>query len=114
MSNETSQTASTESSAEGSLGGGAGGIDIGGSMGTTKTTETGSTNGTTRGGEFTAPGDLKPGEEVAYYQLWELWSYDIVSEKDGVITRYHAYQWVPTGGSRPVRGPMGSHLQWKG
>jgi hypothetical protein len=112
LSNEISQSASTTESAEGSAGAEARGVNVGGTLGTSKTTETGQASGIERSGSQEAPGDLKPGEEIAYYQVWELWTYDIVSERNGEYKRYPAYQWVPTAAVQERRGPIGSNLQW--
>ncbi|GAC82121.1 hypothetical protein GM1_095_00010, partial [Gordonia malaquae NBRC 108250] len=114
LSSETSQSVSETSSKEGTAGVESRGVNVGGTLGSSTTTDSGSVKGMNTTGSWTAPDDLKPGEEIAYYQIWELWTYDVVSERDGVYTSYPAYQWVPTTSTLPVRGPIGSHLQWKG
>lgn len=113
LSNQSTQSVSKTSSKEGKLGAETRGINVGGTLGESTTTTTGTIEGMSTTGTYTAPADLKPGEEIAYYQRWELWTYDIVSERDGEFKRYAAYQWVPTSSVYPVRGPVGSHLEWK-
>ncbi len=113
LSNSSTQSASNTESVEGSGGVENGGASLGLAVGNSKTTETGEAKGIDRSGSQTAPPDLKPGEEIAYYQVWELWKYDIVSERNGEYKRYTAYQWFPTSAVQERRGPIGSNLQWK-